>query len=570
MLLGYPSESVGQKVVAAADNKDVGVDVILKVNFEEEEKLSKIFTPSMYVTYSKASAKKIIEKEMDHLGLARITIEPALFRSRDIKDYVARLSGYDNEVQEVIKRGGNVILLTGKTPRWLASNTSGRYIGDGWTIYAASPPKDYNKWADIVYHTVNHFNNELGLDVFYEIWSEPDNPNKHFWLGTQKQFLELYKYTVLGAKRADPKAKVVAPSVLCWYGSIDKSVEQRQKPDLKRSLIYDLIRFSATTPLPELDMERIPLDFISYHLYGYHPSDIYVSVNQTKIWLKEFNYLNTQIIISEGNCPELDSLKNAVCYLATLKSMDKNRIYWHTFLGLQDVHSAQEWNFLGEFHQEFGMFTRDFAIKKPVYNAFFMLSMLGKTRIKTSLVNSQTIDAIATKDTDRVSILVWNYTLPPIKAAHRYLKSLGYSKDSFKKLNISKRDIKKFIKEGKFPQNLSLPKDVKNDLNEARRLFFEQNKLIESSRVVRLIIDKLPYYSFKYERYLIDQTHSNSHYYYKKAKAEGKTEEQAIKEARAHQHLEKVEEKFLKKNDNIPPIPFGPYSVSLIILQKEL
>jgi hypothetical protein len=569
--LGWRGGNVVEGFVSVENNRDVAEDVTLKINFMEEEgRLTKLLAPSAFVGYSKKNAGEILRKEIDHFGLIRISIEPVLSNSLNLKDYVARLSQYDKAVQEIAQKDGNVILLIAKVPRWFSSNPSTRATGSGWRVFAASPPKDYSKWAEVVYHTVDHFNNKLGLDLFYEIWSEPDNPNKHFWLGTQKQFLELYKHTVLGAKRADPKAKVVAPSVLSWYGSIDSNVKQGEKPDLRTSLIYDLIRFSAKTPLPELNMARLPLDFISYHIFQTEPSDIHVSVGQINKWLEQFEYQNTRLIISEWNGRDHthDSLDNAAYYLAMLNNMYKNGIYLQSFASLQDFHSGMELKPPKEFHQDFGLITREFAIKKPVYNAFCMLNQLSDTRIKTSVGNSQTIEAIATKDTDKVSILLWNYTPPPIKAVLRYLKSLGYSKDSFKKLNISKRDIKKFIKERKSPKNLSLPKDVKNDLNEARKLFLKQKKLLESCMAVRLAIENMPYDSFKYERYLIDSTHSNSFYHYEKAKAEGKSEEQAIKEAMAHQHLEKVEEKILKKNDNIPTIPLEPYSTSLIILEK--
>jgi xylan 1,4-beta-xylosidase len=567
--LGWQGGNVVESVVLAEDNTDVAGDVILNVNFEKEEgNLSRIFTPSMFVTYSKANAKKIIKKEIDHLGLLRITVENALYYSKNFSDYKKRLSSHDKEVLSIVNgKAGEVMLIMGKLPPWLSSNPSQKITGEGWTVCAASPPKNYSQWAEVVCHTVDHFNNELGLELFYEIWAEPDSGPKHFWLGTQEEFLKLYKYTVLGAKQADPEAKVVAPSAFRWNGAIEDPIAGE---DAEAPLIYDLIRFSAETPLPRLNLKRIPLEFISFHMFDYEPFHIEEAVNQINGWSEKFEYQNARLIISEGNCAmhDRDSLKQAAYYLAMLKNMDENGIYRHCFLGLQDVHSAQKLKSRREFHQEFGMITRDFAIKKPVYNAVYMLNMLGKTRIKTSIANSQTIDAIATKDTDKMAILVWNYIPPPMKVASHHLRSLGYSKDSFKKFNISKRDIKKLIKEKTFPKYLSLPKDVKKDLNEARRLFLEQNKLIESSLVVRLAIDNLPYDSFKYERYLIDKTHSNFRYYYEKAKAEGKSEERAVKDAMAHQYLEKVEQKTLGKNDNLPSISFKPYSINLIILKR--
>lgn len=52
--------------------------------------------------------------------------------------------------------------------------------------YEASPPKNYELWSQLVYETVKPFNGDLGLDLYYELWNEPDS--KGFWLGTEEEF----------------------------------------------------------------------------------------------------------------------------------------------------------------------------------------------------------------------------------------------------------------------------------------------------------------------------------------------------------------------------------------------
>ena len=78
-------------------------------------------------------------------------------------------------------------------------------IATGW----AYPPKDYNKWAELVFQWVKHSVERYGKKEveswYWELWNEP---NIEYWEGTPEEFFKLYDYTVDAVKRALPTAKI--------------------------------------------------------------------------------------------------------------------------------------------------------------------------------------------------------------------------------------------------------------------------------------------------------------------------------------------------------------------------
>ncbi|MBO9682277.1 MAG: beta-xylosidase, partial [Flavisolibacter sp.] len=81
-------------------------------------------------------------------------------------------------------------------------------IFTGW----AYPPKDYKKWADLVYNWVKHSVDRYGKKEveswYWELWNEP---NIGYWQGTVEEYCKLYDYTADAVKRALPTAKIGGP-----------------------------------------------------------------------------------------------------------------------------------------------------------------------------------------------------------------------------------------------------------------------------------------------------------------------------------------------------------------------
>ena len=83
-------------------------------------------------------------------------------------------------------------------------------IYTGWT----HPPKDYSKWAELVYQWVKHSVERYGKKEveswYWELWNEPDSP---YWGGTVQEYCKLYDYSVDAVRRALPTAKIGGPHV---------------------------------------------------------------------------------------------------------------------------------------------------------------------------------------------------------------------------------------------------------------------------------------------------------------------------------------------------------------------
>ena len=81
-------------------------------------------------------------------------------------------------------------------------------IYTGW----AYPPKDYEKWAELVYQWVAHCVERYGRQEvetwYWQVWNEP---NIGYWRGTPQEFHKLNDYAIHAVRRALPTAKVGGP-----------------------------------------------------------------------------------------------------------------------------------------------------------------------------------------------------------------------------------------------------------------------------------------------------------------------------------------------------------------------
>src|SRR6185503_13579528 len=78
----------------------------------------------------------------------------------------------------------------------------------GW----AHPPKDYAKWAELVFQWVKHDIDRYGrAEVerwYWEVWNEP---NIAYWQSTPEEFHKLHDYAIDAVRRALPTARVGGP-----------------------------------------------------------------------------------------------------------------------------------------------------------------------------------------------------------------------------------------------------------------------------------------------------------------------------------------------------------------------
>jgi xylan 1,4-beta-xylosidase len=303
-------------------------------------------------------------------------------------------------------------------------------IFTGW----AYPPKDYQKWADLVFHFAAHLRDRYGeaetKTWLWEVWNEPDID---YWKGTPEEYFNLYDFAAAAILRALPGA---------WVGGPDTTGPASPKAaDFLRKFLEHCAheKNSATGEIGS------PLAFISFHPKGAAAwrddrvemgiAHQLASIEQGfKIVTSFPEWRHTPIILGESDpegcaaCSARTNPQNAYRNGALYASYTAE-----TLSSIYDLARREQINFAGavtwsfEFEdQPYFEGYRELAtngLDKPVLNAFRMLGLLGTERVKSSssatlpaeevlragVRGQPDINAIATRKDHEIEILIWNY-----------------------------------------------------------------------------------------------------------------------------------------------------------------
>jgi xylan 1,4-beta-xylosidase len=84
-------------------------------------------------------------------------------------------------------------------------------ITAGWSY----PPRDFKKWAELVYqwsrHNVERYGRAEVERWYFEVWNEPNLD--FYWSGTPEEFYRMHDYAIDAVRRALPSARVGGPDV---------------------------------------------------------------------------------------------------------------------------------------------------------------------------------------------------------------------------------------------------------------------------------------------------------------------------------------------------------------------
>jgi len=303
-------------------------------------------------------------------------------------------------------------------------------IISGW----AYPPKDYNKWAELVFQWVRHSVNRYGKKEveswWWELWNEPNG----YWKGTQEEFFKLYDYTTDAVKRALPTAKIGGINIA---GTAGAGAQQWMHAFIKHC-------FSDTNYVTK--KIGAPVDMILFHAKGSpRVVDGHVQMNMGR-QLSDINagfkfvasypqLKNLPVVIGESD-PE----GCAACGMKTNPSNGyRNGTMYSSYTAASFARKylladSFKVNFLGavtwafEFEDQpwyYGF--RDLAtngVDKPVLNVFRMFGMMKgkraevkgnqmydlKTMVDSSVRRSYNdVGGLAAKDKKSATVMIWNY-----------------------------------------------------------------------------------------------------------------------------------------------------------------
>jgi xylan 1,4-beta-xylosidase len=341
---------------------------------------------------------------------------------------------FDQIVDVIIKQNFIPIMHLGLMPDSLsAAPDSIPHTKDNLTKY---PPKDYNKWYDLIYHIVKHCVERYGKNSVekwkWEMWNEPDIVN--YWMGTEEEFYKMYDYTAAAVKAGLPQGQVGGNSVT---QSIDRGTPK-------------LIRFIEHCMKGKNYKDGsvgTPLDFITFHLKGtnfaiqklgnftskklaesvpkFSPSVEFIKkcaeTNLSKIAAIK-GTAGIPVYITEGDIDiglNVTMAENpAVEYRNTEYHAAFQCAYVKQMLDLSVKYPANPVRCLvfdGSFNPGYRIFEGQRTlftaeeIEKPVFNTYRLLGKLGTQRISIEKSGSNSIDGIATRNGNKTQVVIYNY-----------------------------------------------------------------------------------------------------------------------------------------------------------------
>jgi xylan 1,4-beta-xylosidase len=303
-------------------------------------------------------------------------------------------------------------------------------ISTGW----AYPPKDYAKWAELVFQWVRHCVDRYGrAEVegwYWEVWNEP---NILYWRGTPEEYHKLYDFAADAVKRALPQARVGGPHVA-----------GPRSPGGSRFL-RNFLDHCVKGTNHVTGKQGSPLDFVAFHAKGDPKfADGHVrmgigaqleDINRGFAIVASYPELKDKpIVIGESDpdgcaaCPATiypqNGYRNGTLY-ASYTAASFAREYLLGDRHRINFEGAVTWAFEFEDQPYFAGFRvlSTNGIPLPVMNVFRMFGMMGGKRVavvssaeigldairREGVRGQPDVAALASLQGDKICILIWHF-----------------------------------------------------------------------------------------------------------------------------------------------------------------
>lgn len=299
-------------------------------------------------------------------------------------------SGVDRVYDHVRSLGLYPVVEVSFMPRDLASDPSQTVFDYGAVI---SPPKDWDRWHDLVRDLTAHLLERYGDEVVerwsFEVWNEANL--EVFWSGTPADYLRLYDVTADAVRSVDERLVVGGPSSAAagWCEEL----------------------------LAHAGRSGAPVDFLSTHTYGSPPLDFRPMLERhgrgaTPIWWTEWGVTPTHFNeVSDAVFSGTFLLRGMASAMDRIEALS----YWVVSDHFEELGRPP-----ALLHGGFGLRTVG-ELRKPRWWALALLERLGDERLSVEYAGDGAgalVEAVAASDADgAVGVLVWNATLDQSKAA---------------------------------------------------------------------------------------------------------------------------------------------------------
>jgi xylan 1,4-beta-xylosidase len=332
----------------------------------------------------------------DELGVAAVRAHGILgddlgcYREVDGRP-VHDFSGIDRVYDLVLGLGLRPVVELAYMPRDLArdpDHTVFSYRG------VSSPPRDWDRWADLVAGLVRHLVDRYGLQEVrghwaFEVWNEPNL--EYFWSGDARDYLRLYDTAARAVRSVDASLRVGGPATAAvgW--------------------VEDLLAHAGET--------GVPLDFVTTHLYGSPPLDLRPALDRhgrsgLPVWWTEWG------VHPRLSNPVAESVF-AAAFLARGMRSAAGRVDALSWWVASD-HFEELGRPASLLHGGFGLLTVG-NLRKPRFWALKLLERLGAQELEAELEGDGAgglVEAWGSRDPDgRVAVALWNVTLDQTRSA---------------------------------------------------------------------------------------------------------------------------------------------------------
>jgi len=282
----------------------------------------------------------------------------------------------DSYIEDIIKTGAIPLISLSYMPPSVA--VDGQITG---------PPQNWADWEQMVQKTIEHYsgiNNKNILDVYYEVWNEPDLFGD--WkIGKDPNYLELYRYAASGAAKAQNTNQYFfgGPGTTGFY------------PNWINALLKSGYR----------------TDFISWHRYSENPSDFETDINALKeILLSDTKYLILKRLITEWGPNSENSSVNDSQFAAAHLVATTSKIYkWVDFAFIFEIKDGPDPNGQ-QYWGRWGILTheKNGVVKKPRYQALSLLNKL-KGQDLPIIGEGTFVTGIAAKENNIIRLILSNF-----------------------------------------------------------------------------------------------------------------------------------------------------------------
>ncbi len=312
-----------------------------------------------------------------------------VYREED-GDPVHDFSGVDRVYDHVRELGLFPVVELSFMPHDLASDPSKTVFGYDAIV---SPPKDWDRWYDLIRDLTAHLLERYGDEVVeqwsFEVWNEANL--EVFWSGTPEDYLRLYDVTAAAVRDVDARLVVGGPSSAAagWCEEL----------------------------LAHAGRSGAPVDFLSTHTYGAPPLDFRPMLERhgregTPIWWTEWGVTPTHF-------NEVSDAVFAGVFLARGMLSSMGRIESLSYWVVSD-HFEELGRPPALLHGGFGLRTVG-ELRKPRWWALAMLERLGDTRLPVEYAGDgggSLVEAVAARaDDGSHAVALWNLTLDQNLAA---------------------------------------------------------------------------------------------------------------------------------------------------------